>query len=166
MPRFSVPQFIEEKAKIVGPLTIVQFLYVGAGAGIAVLVFYTVENAFVKFAVSALAVGLGATLAFTKVNGQSLPRVLAAALLFWQRPSTYVWERELPSQTIDATSVERINALRRSMRLEERIKSLATKVTTGIAAFTGGEEKKAQAPKYQTVRFLTGEERQVKRVDY
>src|SRR3972149_581886 len=105
MPRFSVPQFIEEKAKIVGPLTIVQFLYVGAGAGIAVLGFYTVENAFVKFTVRALAVGLGATLAFTKVNGQSLPRLLPAALLIMQRPSTYVLEHELPSQTIDATSV-------------------------------------------------------------
>jgi len=165
--RFSVPQFIEEKPKIVGPLTLQQFLYVAGGAGIAVLAFYTVNNFILKFFIGILSGGLGVALAFVKINGQDLPQLVLSALNFWQKPRTYVWKRELPTQTIDISSFQKIQERRRNMSLQEKIKTAALKAATGRLPFLGGRGKEGgQKEKYQTVRFMTGERMRVKRVDY
>ncbi len=169
MARFSVPQFIEEKSKIIGPLTLVQFFYIGAGAGIAVLAFYAIQNFAIKFFIIALSVGISVALAFVNLNGQTLPKLLLSALNFWQKPSRYVWKRDLPTQSIDVTSLQKINELRRGMSLQGLIKVATLKVTTGSLPFFNKPEKKPMAektPQYQDVRFMTGETRRVKRVDY
>ncbi len=168
MARFSVPQFIEEKPRIIGPLTLPQFLYVAAGAGVAVLAFYFVSNIALKFIIITLSVGISGAFAFVNLNGQALPRLILSAATFWQKPGRYVWKRELPTQTIDVSSLQKINELRRGMSLQERIKTLALKVTTGSIPFFGKKEARPaeQKPQYQNVRFLTGETRSVKRVDY
>ena len=67
--RFNVPQFIDIEDKIIGPLTLKQFLFVAAGGGILfILWFYLKLSAFVIVAIPIVAFFLA--LAFFKVNGR------------------------------------------------------------------------------------------------
>ena len=41
--QFQVPQFVEVEDKIVGPLTLKQFLYVGGAVGASLLLFFVIQ---------------------------------------------------------------------------------------------------------------------------
>jgi len=165
MSTFQIPQFIEEKSKIIGPLTMRQFLYVVGAAGLSIVANYMFPF-FLWVLITAIAAGVALSFAFIKINGQPLPSVLVAAILFWQRPKIYVWQRKDPTTTLDVSALERIEALRRHMSLQEKIRSVTLSITTGNIPFfkkkKGGEQKE----KYQVVRYLTGERRIAKKVDY
>ncbi|HDY73240.1 MAG TPA: PrgI family protein [Candidatus Jorgensenbacteria bacterium] len=167
MPQFQVPQFIEEKPKIVGPLTLTQFFYIGGAAAIGILAFYTINIPFLSFLIAAIVGAVGLSLAFVKINGLPLPSLIGAALTYWQKPKRYAWKRELPTVTIDASSAERIHVMRQNMSLQEKIKTAALNVTTGaIPLFRKKDKQRGQRNEYQVVSYLTGERRLAKRVDY
>ncbi|MFB6212783.1 MAG: PrgI family mobile element protein, partial [Candidatus Magasanikbacteria bacterium] len=46
MAKFQVPQFIEQKPKIVGPLTLQQFIYLASAAAVSFLSFYMFSPLF------------------------------------------------------------------------------------------------------------------------
>lgn len=165
MATFQVPQFIEEKAKIVGPLTLEQFFYLGGAAGLSILAFYIFDFfLFILIAVASGAVGI--SFAFVEINGERLPKLIISAIQFWQKPKTFIWQRETPTTTIDVSSLEKIKELRRGMSLEERIKNAALSITTGKIPFFGGAKAPKPKEQYQTVTFITGERGIAKRVDY
>lgn len=90
--RFTVPQFIEHEAKIVGPLTFKQFLFIGVAVGICFVFYFTIPfNYFLM--ISAFLVGISIALAFYKVNGKALPVVLFDFLKFSVGPKMYVWKK-------------------------------------------------------------------------
>ena len=166
MPTFQVPQFIEQKSKIVGPLNLKQSLYIGAAAALSVFSYYTFTLflwAFISIVAGAAAVAL----AFIKVNGRDLPTVLLSALWYVWKPKTYTWKREAPkSEVLDTSSLERLQALRRKAQLQEKIGSLKTFVLTKAARsrhHIRGEQKREE---YETVKYLTGEEEEARKVDY
>lgn len=164
MATFQIPQFIEEQPKVVSFLTLPQFLYLAAAAGVSFAAFYLFTFLlwlFVTFIVAAAAIAL----AFVKVNGQSLPAVLRSALAYYWKPRVYTWSRSLPETAFPGvTDLERIEALRRRMGIEEKLKSLALQITTG-KIFSRTEPTK-KADEYQVVTYLTGEKKVAKRVDY
>ena len=94
--RFTVPQFIEHEAKIIGPLTFKQFIFVGvAGAICFVLYFLFGEtNFFLFLMLSIIALGIGTSLAFLKINGQGLPKILANFFRFSFGSRFYIWKRK------------------------------------------------------------------------
>ena len=72
---YQVPQFIEVEDKIIGPLTLRQFIYVAGTAGLCIIFFFYLN--FVFALILALPViGFGAALAFYKINGKPLIEVL------------------------------------------------------------------------------------------
>ena len=163
MPNFQVPQFIEQKAKIIGPLTLGQFFFVAAAAAISLGSFY-VFDFFLAFLVSAIAVAIGIALAFVKINGQSLPNMFLSAMNYWWHPRTYTWQRISPQKTIEISSLEKIENLRKKIGVQEKLKSIALSVVT-----RGGLSKSLRNKnneEYQTVTFITGERRRAKKVDY
>lgn len=167
MPRYQVPQFIEEKAKIIGPLTLPQFFYLAGAAAISLFAFYTFT--FSLFILTTIVAGVvGACLAFVKINGQDLPKIILAAVQYWQKPKNYVWKRETETTTIDLSSVEKIKAARRNISLQEKIKSAALNIATGKFNLFSGDKKGKGKPKekYQVVTHSTGERSVAKRVDY
>ena len=164
MARFQVPQFIEQEAKIIGPLTLPQFMYLGGAGALSILAFYTLPG-LAAFLVLVIAGGLGLSLAFVKINGLKLPKAVLTALRYWQKPKKYVWQREMEMTDLDVSSIEKIKALRRDMSLQEKIKSVVNKVMTGVVPFRE-KERFEQREEYQVVRYATGEKRKVKRVDY
>ncbi len=75
MDQFTIPQFIEHEAKIVGPLTFRQFIYVGVAGAICFVFYFTVP--FYFFVLGAIiAMFFGVVLAFGKMEGRSLPTIL------------------------------------------------------------------------------------------
>lgn len=168
MATFQVPQFIEEKAKIVGFLTLIQLFYVGA-AGVVSFIFFYIFSFGAWILLSILVAGLALSFAFLEINGQPFPKFVKNAFVFAWNPRRYLWQREIPKATIDVSHIEKLEALRQRMKIQEKIKSVALGISTGklfsMDAFRGRdeEEKKDQ---YQVVTYLTGERKLAKRIDY
>ncbi|XOB41254.1 MAG: PrgI family mobile element protein [Candidatus Nealsonbacteria bacterium] len=91
--RFTVPQFIEHEAKIVGPLTFKQFIYVGIAGAICFMIYFSAP--FSIFIIACVFIG-GASiaLAFLKVGGRPLPSVVISFLKFKLSPKMYLWKKK------------------------------------------------------------------------
>jgi hypothetical protein len=89
---FTIPQFIEKEPKIVGPLTIKQFVFIGF-AGMVAVVFYFTTPFPIFLIVSAIIVGSGFSLAFLKINGIALPLVIKNLFFFTLKPKIYLWKK-------------------------------------------------------------------------
>ncbi len=168
--QFQVPQFIETEDKIVGPLSLRQFLYLVGAAGLSVILFFTVQLwlwAIISIPIAALGIGI----AFIKINGQPLPKLLISALSYFWRPTTYVWQPHQPKLPKTQSTLQPF--LGASFSLESIFSGLALrhareKVQTGTKV---SEEKSKRIlarakEKYEVVQRISGELRAARRVDY
>lgn len=91
--RFTVPQFIEHEAKIVGPLTFKQFIYVGIAGAICFMIYFSAP--FSIFIIACIVIGgASVALAFLKVGGRPLPSVIINFLKFKLSPKMYLWRKK------------------------------------------------------------------------
>ncbi|MBI1971398.1 MAG: PrgI family protein [Candidatus Wildermuthbacteria bacterium] len=91
--QFQIPQFIEREAKVVGPLTFKQFVYLGVPGAFAFFLYFTMP--FFIFLVGTIALGfMGFALGFVKIGGRSLPTLIMNALSFSVGPKTYIWQKQ------------------------------------------------------------------------
>jgi hypothetical protein len=93
MSQFQVPQFIETEAKIVGPLTIRQFLYIGV-AGLLSFFFFFILKAWLWIILTIIMGTAALALAFIKYSGRPLTVILKSALFYVWKPKLYLWQRE------------------------------------------------------------------------
>jgi hypothetical protein len=104
---YQVPQFIEVEDKIVGPLTLRQFIYLGGGAGLCVVLFLKLPL-ILAVLLGAPVAGLAGALAFYKVNGKSFTDVLEAAAGFYTSGRLFLWKHdntapaEIPATPLEA----------------------------------------------------------------
>ena len=90
--QFSVPQFIDVKEKIFGPLTLTQFIYLASGGGLCFLLFQVLEIGLfivVAFPIMLIAV----MLAFYKYKGMPFSKFILVSLRLIRRPRVRVWKR-------------------------------------------------------------------------
>lgn len=91
--RFEVPQFIEVEDKIFGPLTWRQFLYLGGGVGMAVVMFFTLP--FIIFVILGIPLAaLSGALAFYPVNNRPFSFFLEAIFNYVSRQRLYLWRQK------------------------------------------------------------------------
>ncbi|MCA9362564.1 PrgI family protein [Candidatus Kaiserbacteria bacterium] len=91
--RFEVPQFIEVEDKIFGPLTWRQFLYLGGGIGMSVVMFITLG--FFAFLLIGLPIALlSGALAFYPVNGRSFDHFLESVINYTFKQRLYLWKQK------------------------------------------------------------------------
>jgi hypothetical protein len=165
--QFQVPQFIETEDKIVGPLSLRQFFYVGVGAGITGLLYFVLQTwIWVIFAV--ILIGGSIAIAFVKIQGRPLARVILSAFNFYWRPQTYVWQPEHP-QLESAKKPERASKggisfekIAAGMALRKSWAELQTGEKMSAKQFT---ENKMYG-RYQIFQKTTGERQAARRVDY
>ncbi len=138
-------------------------MFVATGTGLIFIAFY-VFNFFLWFMVSVVIAGITVSLAFVKINGQDMPKVVVAALNYVWRPRTYTWQRATAETSFEISEFEKIQAVRRNMTLQEKLKSAALSITTG--KFFSTKNTKPSKPRYQTVQYITGERKTAKRIDY
>ncbi|MCP6720118.1 MAG: PrgI family protein [Patescibacteria group bacterium] len=164
MATFQIPQFIEQKPKIIGPLTLPQFLYLAAAGGMSFASFY-IFNFFFGLIVTAILVGAAIALAFVKINGQGLPKILQSAFSYLWRPRTYIWQRAVAQTVLDISELEKLKDIRSKMSIQEKLKSITLNITTG-KIFSPKKLREEQKDRYRVVTHLTGEREVAKNVDY
>lgn len=168
--QFQVPQFIDTEAKIVGPLTLKQFLVVAGAAGVSVLGFYILQI-WLWIIVTLLVGGIAVGIAFVKVNGRPLLTLIKSMFRYAWEPKFYLWAREpqkepspgsvpLPSRAPGASSLQ----------------NLFLKLTTTTEAITKRElpsalqkmksGMKSAGDGFEVLRKSTGEREAIRRVDY
>ncbi|MEK7172828.1 MAG: PrgI family protein [Patescibacteria group bacterium] len=91
--QFQVPQFIDVEDKVIGPFTIKQFVFLGAG-GLLIVLLRNVFEGFVLYVFSLIIASVAGALAFLKINGQPLPLMVKNAFFFFINPRLYVWKQE------------------------------------------------------------------------
>ena len=92
--RYQIPQFIEIEDKIIGPLTLKQFVYLAGGAGASFIV-YKFLPLLLALPVIAGVIALSAALAFYKVNNRNFIELLESMFNFYTRDKLYIWKKEV-----------------------------------------------------------------------
>lgn len=131
--RFTVPKFIEHEAKIVGPLTFRQFIFIGMAGGICFILYFTVP--FSIFLIACLILGGGAiALAFLKIGGRSLPTILGNFLKFFISPKIFIWRKvEAPIKVLKKEKIKKEEVEEElPLKIAERsqLKKLRTQIET------------------------------------
>lgn len=165
MSTFQTPQFIEEKAKIVGPFTLKQFLFLVAGGGISFGAFY-VFNFFFWILITAFVAAISASLAFVKINGQPMEGVILRGLGYLWKPRIYTWKRTGGETVIDTSAIDAISRKRELAALQEKLRGIAAALMAKGPSRGTIRGRQGNEERFQAVRFLTGETRQARRVDY
>ena len=94
MQQFTVPQFIDVESKIIGPLTVRQFLIMLAAAAFIFIAYKVFDfTLFVLVAVFIFAVA--AIFAFVKVNGQGFHFFILNVISTIRKPSVRIWNHHL-----------------------------------------------------------------------
>ena len=100
--RFQVPQFIETETKIVGPLTLKQFLWLGFGGAILTFLYITLPH--IAFFVLAIPItGLFVALAYVKIDNIQLFNYIIYALSYSLNPRRYLFKKEEGGDLIDTS---------------------------------------------------------------
>ncbi|MDP3985919.1 MAG: PrgI family protein [Candidatus Veblenbacteria bacterium] len=94
MEQFVVPQFIDVEDKIIGPLTVRQFIIMMVGGFVIFLEFRLADFGLFIFE-GILTLFLVALLAFFKVNGMPFHFFLLNFLSTLRRPKVRVWQKTI-----------------------------------------------------------------------
>jgi len=138
--QFQVPQFIDLEDKIIGPLTLKQFIYLGAaGAILFVLNFFL--KLYMLIILGVPIVALAGLLAFGKINGQPFITFLMVVFGHAFKPQMFVWKK-LPKEKKPAetpkTEIEKFRETPKEASLN-KIKNIAEKLNTKIQGIKNRE---------------------------
>ena len=92
--RFVVPQFIEVEDKIIGPLSVRQFLIFLSGFG-AAFISYKIFSFIIFIILFVFILGACGVFAFANINGQMFHYFLLNIITTFKRPNLKVWRKEL-----------------------------------------------------------------------
>lgn len=97
--QFVVPQFIEVESKIIGPISVRQFIILLATAGI-IFIWYSLFSNIPFIILSVLTFAIGGTFAFARVNSQPFHQFALSLFQTLQRPKLSAWRREISQQVV------------------------------------------------------------------
>lgn len=125
---YQVPQFIEVEDKIIGPLTLKQFIYVAGGGGLCVVFF-----SYLPFVLAALlsipVAAFAGALAFYRVNGKPFIEMLEAGFNYYKGAKLFLWKHSEPKvvkRVPAATAATEMRAARGAPKLTRgRLSELA-----------------------------------------
>ena len=100
---YQVPQFIEVEDKLVGPLTLRQFLYLAGAAGLCII-FFSYFSFIWALLCSLPFAALGAALAFYKINDRPLLDVFEDGFNFYTRKKLMLWKNTEPTEAQKSAS--------------------------------------------------------------
>jgi hypothetical protein len=161
--QFQVPQFIDTEDRLIGPLTLKQFIYLAFGA-IFVFFFYFVLQFWLWLIAAGIIIMIALALAFFKYNGRPF-LILALAILnhFWQ-PRHYFWQSASETAGREQVSQEGISIL--GFKLNTFTKPLTDRREKSLKPSLLDRLRGATQEKFEVFRKLTGEKEVARRVDY
>lgn len=121
MQQFTVPQFLDIEDKIIGPITVRQFIILLLGFMLIVLSYRFLQ--FVTFLVVGVMIfGISGVLAFLKVNGMPFHYFILNLLQSTRRPGLRVWNNEFQNYMLGEEKQEIVEAETPAVK-EERLTS-------------------------------------------
>lgn len=111
--QFVVPQFIEVESKVIGPISVRQFIILLATAGI-IFIWYSLLSNIPFVILSVVTFAIGGTFAFAKVNSQPFHQFALSLIQTVQRPRLSTWRREINQQVV--VKMARKDKLERSQK--------------------------------------------------
>ncbi|HAJ44811.1 MAG: hypothetical protein UV53_C0011G0008 [Candidatus Azambacteria bacterium GW2011_GWE1_42_9] len=134
MTQYQVPQFIDMESRIIGPLTLKQFLYLAmAGAILFVLWFLLIPAIWMVIAVPVAAIA--ATFAFLKINDRPFVYFFLSLLKYFGKPKLYIFSPMPPETKQEIAPKKEEPAILESVENKLtplKLKELATILDTGM----------------------------------
>ncbi len=165
--QFQVPQFIESEDKIIGPLTIRQFIYVGIAGAFCFVLYFTVKT-WLFVVLSAIFLGSALALGMIKISGRPLTHIVRAAFNFYWKPQLYLWQSkhsELERHKSPLDSLSATGARPEDIIAGSALRNAWQKLQTGNKMsnqqFFGKTDER-----YQIYQNLSGDREASKRIDY
>ncbi|MEK7653057.1 MAG: PrgI family protein [Patescibacteria group bacterium] len=94
MNQIIVPQFLDIEDKIIGPVTVRQFVEMLV-AGLFCFIFYKIFDFSLFVALSLITAGATLVVAFVKINGQSFHYFLLNIFATFKSPRLKVWKKSV-----------------------------------------------------------------------
>lgn len=136
MQQFVIPQFIDKEDKILGPITVRQFIIVLVTTLILAVTYRLLD--FTGFILSFLFIGgSGIVLAFVKVNGREFHYFILNIAQIILRPSLRVWKHDVATakkatpETNKAKDVAVTKVVRPKQVSSSRLSELSLLIDTG-----------------------------------
>lgn len=112
--QYSIPQFIEIEDKVIGSLTVKQFLYLVAG-GVFLLIVWQFADLELFILLAILTLAVVTPFAFIKINGRPFQIYLLAMLRYISRPKLLFWVKTKETPHIKFSDInKRISKIKES----------------------------------------------------
>jgi len=135
--KFVVPQFIDNEDKILGPITVRQFL-LSLGGTFALFIQYRIFQLPVFIVLAIITVTIVGVFGFLKINGQPFHLFFVNVLQTMSRPRLRVWHKNLNDAELKVLAIKlpNLNDLKaavvtKSRPESTRLRDLALTVNTG-----------------------------------
>jgi len=144
MEQITIPQFIENEDRILGPLTVRQFIIILVAAGLLFVAFKTTDLTAFIFSATIIG-GTAGLLAFYRVNGQPFHFFLLNLVRTASRPTLRVWKKQARhfsghvKETVEEKKQEQAMTPSRQTPSGKRLSELSLIVDTG-GAYRGEKE--------------------------
>jgi len=144
--QFVVPQFIDVEDKVIGPISVRQFIIILAGVGLIFLgyeLIYRLNNNFWIFLGSAIVMGLiTIVMAFVKVNGRPFHLFLLNLIVTIREPRLRIWNKQISTSELKKKDLEVTVIspdIKKKTLTRSRLAALSLVVDTGGAYHAPGE---------------------------
>lgn len=149
--QFTVPQFLDVEPKILGPITLRQFIIM-VGVIVAEFLIYRIFlNVLAMIAIGLPVAALGSAFAFGKVNGQPLHYIILNFIQYMKKPIRRVWDKTLSDQDL-RVYLKKEPAPEPKIKLQKapletsRLSELTLMVNTG-GVYKGDDERGSEVMK-------------------
>lgn len=105
MQQFTVPQFIDVENKIIGPLTVRQFMII-LGAAVIIGISYKLFDFTLFLTVGIVTLVFAALFAFVKINGRPFHLFMLNAFQTLRRPGIRVWNNRMMAAEVGEPNIE------------------------------------------------------------
>lgn len=134
--RYLVPQFLEIEPRIIGPVTIRQFLILMYGAFVDFIVWKLLSDSYQNWALGIMFIHtmLLVILAFAKVNGQSFHYFILNIVRTSKKPKLRIWTKlKVKSLMVEEIIEEKLKNPTKPLPPKSHLSDLSLMVDTGGA---------------------------------
>lgn len=133
MAQYQVPQFIDIEDRIIGPLTLKQFIYLAFAAAI-LFVFWFLFRFYIWIIIALPTAAMAMAFAFLKINDRPFVHFFLAAVFYFLKPKLYVFKEVLeenrkraplkpppqPAETLESSKITRSKLKELALNLDTR----------------------------------------------
>jgi len=106
MQQFSVPLFIDDEAKIIGPMNLGQFVIVGTPGAIILLIILITDNLTIGIIATMILGAPSIFIAFGKINGENVAKIITLAIKFLLDKKLFLWGK-IGREGLDLKEIKR-----------------------------------------------------------